>query len=103
MKPDAEVTAEIDGHLSAYVLKAGASGDGTIVRVGLPVTLSLLENPSESWCTTLSANLAALELSASLYYQWCAGFFGCGSQKTIFRFGTWNAISRNWNLITRCN
>jgi len=103
VKPEAEVTAEIDGFLSAHVIKAGVYGDGTIVRVGLPVTLSLQVNPSESWCVTMSADLTALELSAGLYYQWCY-IIACGSRKTIKRLGTFDAISKNWELMpTRCS
>lgn len=103
VKPYAEVTAEIEGYLSAHVIKAGVYEDGTIMRVGLPVTLSLQENPFESWCTTMSADLTALELNAGLYYRLC-WIIACGSRKTIYGFGTWNAISRNWKLMpTRCS
>jgi len=103
VKPHAEVRAEIEGFLSAHVIKAGVYGDGTIVRVDLPVTLSLQVYPSESWCTTISADLTALELSAGLYYRWC-WIIACGSRKTIHRFGTWDGISRNWELMpTRCS
>ena len=84
------------------MIKAGVYGDGTILRVGLPVTLSLQVYPSESWCTTISADMTALELSAGLYYQWCY-IIACGSRKTIDRFGKLDAISRDWELMpTRC-
>ena len=74
------------------------------MRVGLPVTLSLQEYPPESssWCTTVSADLTALELSAGLYYRWC-WFFDCGPRKDILKSGTWDVFRRRWKLIKRCN
>ena len=73
-------------------------GDGTIVGVGLPTSLQIY---SSRWCTTVSAELTAMELTAGLYYQWC-GIFGCGRRNNLLTFGTWAAIRRNWKLIERC-
>ena len=58
----------IEGFVSAYIIRGGVYGDGTLVRVGLPVTLSYQENrsPGSQWCTSLSVHLTALELSALL-------------------------------------
>ena len=75
------------------------SGDGTLIDVGLPMTLS--EHPFNRWCATASADLTALRLSARVYYQWC-WFLGCGSRNTLFSLGSWSVISWNWILIERC-
>lgn len=102
IRPYAEATASIQGYLSVlYVIRAGVSGDGTIVDVGLPMTLSLQVYPYNQWCATVSADLTALKLTARVYYQWC-WFLGCGSRNTLFRLGSWSAISWNRNLIQHC-
>ena len=77
------------------------SGDGTIVDVGLPTTLSLQVHSREEWCATVFADLTALRLNASVYYQWC-WFPGCGSRNTLFSLGSWSAIRWNRKLIERC-
>ena len=77
------------------------SGDGTIVNVGLPMTLSLQVHPYKQVCATVSVDLTAFRMSARVYYQWC-WFLGCGSRNTLFRLGSWSAISWNRKLIERC-
>ena len=78
------------------------SGDGTLIDVGLPMTLSLQVHPYIQWCATVSADLTVLRMSARVYYQFCAFFLGCGSRNTLFRLGSWSAISWNKELIKRC-
>ena len=78
------------------------SGDGTLIDVGLPMTLSLQVHPYIQWCATVSADLTVLRLSARVYYQFCGLFLGCGSRKTLFRLGSWSASSWNKELIKRC-
>ena len=80
------------------------SGDGTIVDVSLPMTLSLQVHPYNQWCATASADLTALRLTALAYYQlcWPWPFRGCGSRNTLFRLGSWTAIRWNRKLIERC-
>ena len=79
------------------------SGDGTLIDVGLPMTLSLQVHPYKQLCTTVSADLTVLRLSARVYYQFCGLFLGCGSRKTLFRLGSWDAIRWNRKLIERCS
>ena len=101
IRPYAEATASIQGYLSIlWVIRAGVSGHGTLIDVGLPMTLSLQVHPIQ-WCATVSADLTVLRLSASVYYQWC-WFLGCGSRNTLFRLGSWSAIRWNRKLIERC-
>ena len=78
------------------------SGDGTIVDVSLPMSLSLQVHPYNQWCATVSADLTALKLTARVYYQWCLLSVSCGSRKTLFQLGSWSAIRWNRNLIQSC-
>ena len=78
------------------------SGDGTIVDVGLPMTLSLQVHPYRRVCATVSVDLTAFRLSARVYYQWCY-IIGCGSRNTLFRLASWDAIRWNRKLIVRCS
>lgn len=83
------------------------SGDGTIVDVGLPMKLSSQVrpfSPSLQWCASVSADLTALKMTASVYYQFCWPwpFRGCGSRNTLFRLASWEAIRWNRKLIERC-
>ena len=78
------------------------SGDGTIVDVGLPMTLSLQVHPYKQLCATVSADLTALRLTARVYYQLCY-ISGCGSRNTLFRLASWDAIRWNRKLIKRCS
>ena len=77
------------------------SGDGTIVNVGLPITLSLKVYPYKRWCVTASADLTALGLTVSAYYQLCY-ITDCFSRKTLFTLGSWSGISWSKKLIERC-
>ena len=93
----------IEGFVSAYIIRGGVYGDGTLVRVGLPVTLSYQENRSlgSQWCTSLSVRLTVLELSAGLFYQW-GHWWHWGTRYTLNEFGKWDAIQRNWTELERC-
>ena len=93
----------IEGFVSAYIIRGGVYGDGTLVRVGLPVTLSYQENrsPGSQWCTSLSVNLTALELSAGAFYQ-KRHWWHWGTRHTLYEFGKWDAIQRNWKELERC-
>ena len=55
--------------MSAHFIHGGVDGDGTLVRVGLPVMLSYRDNrdPRNKWCVDLSVHLTALKLSADLF------------------------------------
>jgi len=98
------VTASIEGYVSAYFIRGGAYGDGTLVRVGLPVMLSYRDNrdPGNEWCVDLSVRLTALELSAGLFYQWWH-WWHWGTRHTLYEFGKWDAIQRNWKELERCS
>lgn len=104
IRPYAEVTASIEGHLAALIIRAGVYGDGTLLSAGLPATLFLRKHPSAISCATVSADLTALKLSAGLYFELCLSFRSCGERKNLLRFGTWAAIRRNWTLMEpRCS
>lgn len=77
------------------------SGDGTIVDVGLPMTLVVQVHPSKKSCATVSADLTALKMTASVYYQLCY-IVRCGSRKSLFRLGSLDEIRWNRKLIERC-
>ena len=83
------------------VFRAGVSGDGTIVDVDLPMTLSSNLQPYKHSCATVSVDLTALSMTASVYYQLCY-IFGCDSRKTLFRLESSDAIRSNRRLIQRC-
>ena len=105
IEPFAEVTASIEAYVSAYIIRAGAYGDGTLVRVGLPVTLSYQEAryPGKRWCVDLSARLNALELSAGIFYQWWDWWWwDWGTRHTLYEFGKWSALDKNWKVLGRC-
>ena len=104
MEPTTEVTVSINAYLSAYVIRAGVYGDGTLVRVGLPVTLSYQATRSsgEKWCLDLSVRLTALELRAGIFYQWRTWWFGWGRRRTLYEFGRWSAINRSWEVLAEC-
>ena len=104
MEPTAEVTVSIEAYISAYIIRAGAYGDGTLARVGLPVTLSYQATRSsrEKWCLDLSVRLTALELSAGIFYQWRGWWFGWGTRHTLYEFGRWAAINKNWHELASC-
>lgn len=104
IEPFAEVTASIEAYISAHILRAGANGDGTLIRIGLPLTLSYCEC---EWCLRLSSRLTALKLSADIFYQWrkwswSKWKFYWGKRKTIYKFGKWSAIKKNWKLLEQC-
>lgn len=106
IEPFAEVTASIEAYVSAYLIRGGAYGDGTLVRVGLPVTLSYqaARSPGKKWCVNLSARLTALELSAGIFYQWWDWWgWDWGTRHILYEFGRWSAINRNWKVIERCS
>lgn len=92
--------------MSAYAIRGGAYGDGTLVRVGLPVVLSYRDNlyPGNKWCVGLSVRLTALELSAGLFYQWW-DFWGWHWDKrhTLYEFGEWDTLSRSRKELERCS
>ena len=71
-EPSSEVTTSITGYISAYLLRGGAHGDRTLIRVYLPATLSYqaTRSPRKRWCLDLSARLTALQVRASIFYQW---------------------------------
>ena len=78
------------------------SGEGTIIGVSLPMTLSLQVFPYKQWCATASADLTALKLTALVYYQFCVPLTDrCGSRNTLFSLGSWSVYNRNWKLIER--
>ena len=104
MEPTAEVTLSITADVSAYIIRAGVYGDGTLARVGLPVTLSYQATRSsgEKWCLDLSVRLTALELRAGIFYQRRGWWFRWGTRHTLYEFGRWAAINRNWQELAIC-
>ena len=103
MEPFAEVTASIEAYVSAHILRAGAYGDGTLIRIGLPLTLSYCDC---KWCLRLFARLTALKLSAGIFYRWRKwswkkGLYW-GEKKILHEFGKWDAIEKNWKLLEKC-
>jgi len=104
MELTAEVKASLEAYVSAYFIRAGVYGDGTLVRVGLPVTLSYQATRSsgEKWCLDLSTRFTALEFSAGIFYQWRGWWFRWGTRHTLYEFGRWAAIHRNWRLLASC-
>ena len=104
MELTAEVNASLEAYVSAYFIRAGVYGDGTLVRVGLPVTLSYQANrsPGKKWCLDLSTRLTALEFNATIFYEWGDLWFGWGTRHTLYEFGRWAAINRNLRLLTSC-
>ena len=104
MEPTTEVRLSIHAYVSAYFIRVGVYGDGTLVRVGLPVTLSYQATRSsrEKWCLDMSARLTALELRAGIFYQWRTWWFRWGRRRTLYEFGRWAAINRNWGLLAIC-
>ena len=103
IEPSAEVTASIEGYVSAWFIRGGVYGDGTLVRVGLPVTLSYqaARSSGSQWCVNLSTRLTALKLSGRLFYQW-RHWWKWGTRHTIYQFGKWDAIVRDWEELDRC-
>ena len=103
MEPTTEVTVSINAYLSAFIIRVGAYGDGTLVRVGLPVTLSYeaTRSPKKEWCLELSVRLTALELRAGIFYQW-RNWFEWGRRHTLHEFERRSAINRNWKELTKC-
>lgn len=105
IEPFAEVTASIEAYVSAYIIRAGVYGDGTLVRVSLPVTLSYEASrvSGKQWCVALNARLTALELSAGIFYQWWSWWWwDWGDRNTLYEFGKWSAINSDWQVIYRC-
>ncbi|XP_015758124.1 PREDICTED: uncharacterized protein LOC107337478 [Acropora digitifera] len=104
IEPTAEVTVSIDAHVSAYIIRAGVYGDGTLARVGLPVALSYQATRSsgEKWCLDLSVRLTALELRAGIFYQRRGWWFRWGTRHTLYEFGRWAAINKNWQQLAIC-
>ena len=105
IEPFAEVTASVEGYISAAVIRAGAYGDGTLMRVGLPLTLSYQEvrSPGRKWCLKLSARTTALELSAGIFYQWCDFWWRkWGTRHKLHEFAKWSALKKNWNVLNKC-
>ncbi|KAJ7389124.1 hypothetical protein OS493_033446 [Desmophyllum pertusum] len=106
IEPFAEVTASIEAYASAYSIRGGVYGDGTIVRVSLPVTLSYQAGRSrgKKWCVALSSRLTALELSAGIFYQWWDWWdWDWGKRRTIKKFGKSKAIEKDWQVLSRCS
>ena len=103
MEPTPEVAVRIKAYLSAHIIRAGVYGDGTLARVGLPVTLSYQATRSsgEKWCLDLSVRLTALELRAGIFYQW-SHWFSWGPWHTLYEFGRWAAIKKNWHELAIC-
>lgn len=103
IEPFAEATASIEGHISAYLIRVAVYGDGTLIRVDLPVTLSYhaARSAGRKWCVDLSSSLTALELSARIYYQW-RNWWSWGTRHTLIEFGTWDGINYNRKLLERC-
>lgn len=104
IEPTAEVTVSIDAHVSAYIIRAGVYGDGTLARVGLPVALSYQATRSsgEKWCLDLSVRLTALELRAGIFYQRRGRWFRWGTRHTLYEFGRWAVINKNWQQLAIC-
>lgn len=103
MEPTPEVTVRMKAYVSAYIIRAGVYGDGTLARVGLPLTLSYQATRSsgEKWCLDLSVRLTALELRAGIFYQW-SHLFSWGPWHTLYEFGRWAAINKNWKELAIC-
>ena len=103
MEPTPEVTVRIKAYVSAYIIRAGVYGDGTLARVGLPLTLSYQATRSsgEKWCLDLSVRLTALELRAGIFYQW-SHLLSWGPWHTLYEFGRWAAINKNWHELAIC-
>ena len=100
------MTASIEAYASAYIIRGGVYGDGTIVRVSLPVTLSYQAGRSreKKWCVALSSRLTALELSAGIFYQWWDWWdWDWGKRRTIKKFGKSKAIEKDWQVLSRCS
>ena len=104
MEPTTEVKVSINAYVSAHFIRVGVYGDGTLARVGLPVTLSYQATRSsgKKWCMDRSVRLTALELSAGIFYQWRSWWFGWGRRHTLYEFGRLSAINRNWKLLSKC-
>lgn len=99
------MTASIEAYVSAYIIRAGVYGDGTLVRVGFPVTLSYQEGrtPGKKWCVALSARLTALEVTAGIFYEWWNWWWwDWGERNILYEFGTWAAIRSDWQVLSRC-
>lgn len=80
--------------------RAGARGSGTLVQLSLPVTLSYNGN---NWCLDVSCDLTALKLSARIYYQrWNLWSWEWGELMIFEDFGTWAAIEKKWQVISKC-
>lgn len=103
IEPEARAVASIKGYASAYVVRAGAKGGGTVVSVSLPLKFSFrIDRPvGQRWGLELSTRMTALDLSASIFYQlfscqlsfWWGGW-SCswGDDGTLYEIGTWNAL-----------
>ena len=95
------MTASIEGYISAvHVVRAGAYGDGKLIQVSLPVTLSYWKR---RWCVNLFNDLAALELSAGIFYQWFNFWhWHWGTRHTLVKLGDWSTITRDWDVPEKC-
>ena len=93
----------INAYVSAHLIRAGVYGDGTLARVGLPVTLSYeaTRSSGQKLCLERSVRLTALELGAGIFYQLKNGA-KWGPRHTLYQFGRWAAIYRNWQLQSIC-
>ena len=97
------MTASISGYISVFVIRGGAYGEGTLLGVALPATLSYqaTRSPGKRWCLDLSARLTALQLRAGIFYQWRTGF-RWGKRRTLVELGKSSGITRNWRLLNKC-
>ncbi|XP_067043990.1 uncharacterized skeletal organic matrix protein 1-like [Acropora muricata] len=102
--PTTEVKVSINAYVSAHLIRAGVYGDGTLARVGLPVTLSYeaTRSSGQKWCLERSFRLTALELGAGIFYQLKNGA-NWGPRHTLYQFGRWAAIYRNGQLQSICS
>ena len=107
-EPSSEVSASITGYISAYLLRGGAYGYGTLLRVSLPVTLSYqaIRPPGKRWCLDLSARLSALQVRAGIFYQWRNRWswrgLRWGRRRTLVGFGRSSGITWNGRLLNKC-
>ena len=62
------VKGSIKAYVSAYIIRAGVYGDGTLIRIGLLLTLSYVQGTGS--CLRLSFRLTALELRAGIFCGW---------------------------------
>lgn len=97
------MTADITGYVSVLLIRGGAYGEGTLLGVGLPATLSYqgTRSPGKRWCLDLSARLNALQMKAGIFYQWRRGL-RWGKRQTLVELGKSSGITRNWRLLNKC-